>query len=84
MNTERRRIKCFDCGKDCTYNRSRGNICWKCKELRSIKTTKRTLKEPIRCPTCGKKIIIVPCIACEMGRNQPKSSSSPEKGVQGE
>jgi hypothetical protein len=80
----RKLINCVDCGKPATYNRTRGNICWKCKDLRTKNSNRRSVKKPVRCPTCGCKLTIVPCIACEMGRNKPKSSSSsPGTGVQG-
>jgi DNA-directed RNA polymerase subunit RPC12/RpoP len=71
-SSKQRMINCADCGKETTYNRNRGKICWKCKDIRYSKRTTETLTEPQRCPTCGKKIVIVPCIACNMVSNVKK------------
>jgi hypothetical protein len=66
-------IICIDCGKPAIYNRSRGKLCWKCKELRGKKEIQSNLNAPKRCPTCGHKITVVPCIACSL----PTKKSSP-------
>ena len=80
MKSKPKLINCIDCGKECTYNKNRGRVCWKCKDIRYSKRKNETVTEPQRCPTCGVKIVIVPCIACEMGKNLPKSKKGISNG----
>lgn len=69
MSTEEPRIvNCRVCNKPTKYKKCLGHICWKCKRNKEITGNKNT-QTPVRCPECGHKITIVPCIACNMQRN---------------
>lgn len=69
-------ILCQDCNKPCTYNRTRGQLCWRCKDARSKFRSPKTVQQPVRCPDCGKKIVIVPCLACKMEKSNAKKETT--------
>ena len=75
MEEDKKTIICIDCGKPAVYNRGRGKLCWKCKDLRGKKETQRNLSTPKRCPTCGHKITVVPCIACNLPTKKDSTSA---------
>lgn len=59
---------CRVCNKPTRYKKCLGHICWKCKRNRSI-TGVKNVATPVRCPDCGNKITIVPCVACSLERS---------------
>lgn len=59
---------CKICHKKMTYRKALGHVCWKCKRLKRSNAVTQ-LKTPQRCPECGHKITIVPCVGCTMQRN---------------
>lgn len=63
---------CRVCGKATRYKKCLGHICWKCKRNGPVTGTNKPPK-PVRCPECGHKITIVPCIACTMQGRLPNA-----------
>lgn len=77
-DTPKRQVVCRVCNKLCTYNKTRGLLCWKCKDNLKSQSSFRNVSTPQRCPDCGHKITVVPCVACsgERNRNAKKEAQS--------